>query len=48
VLVFSAQELDPEMHAQVSAAFVKSRTDVDSLVRTIRDCIPAASVSPIA
>lgn len=48
VLVFSAQELDPEMHAQVSAAFIKSRTDVDSLVRTIRDCIPAASVIPIA
>ena len=48
VLVFSAQELDPEMHAQVSAAFVKSRTDVDSLVRTIRDSFPAANVTRIA
>ncbi len=39
VLVFSAHELDEAVRTQVSATFVKSRTDEASLVRAIRACL---------
>ena len=42
VLVFSAQEVDEDVRIQVSAAFVKSRTDEASLVRAIRSSLEMA------
>jgi len=42
VLVFSAQEVDEDVRTQVSAAFVKSRTDEASLVRAIRSSLEMA------
>ena len=41
ILVFSAQEVSVQDYHQVSAAFVKSSFDVDSLARAIRDHIAA-------
>ncbi|MDP1862838.1 MAG: PAS domain S-box protein [Thiobacillus sp.] len=47
-LVFSAQEVDKNIRAQVSAAFVKSRTDEASLIRAIRASldVPLTDQSP--
>lgn len=42
VIIFSAQELDEEIRAQVTAAFVKSRTDEASLVRAVRASLEMA------
>lgn len=46
VLVFSAQEVDEDIRIQVSAAFVKSRTDEKSLVRAIRSSLEMAGPLP--
>lgn len=47
VLVFSAQEVDEDVRIQVSAAFVKSRTDEASLVRAIRSSLEMAATLPV-
>jgi len=47
VLVFSAQEVDEDIRTQVSAAFVKSRTDEKSLVRAIRSSLEMAGTLPV-
>ncbi|MBT9591486.1 MAG: PAS domain S-box protein [Thiobacillus sp.] len=47
VLVFSAQEVDEDIRIQVSAAFVKSRTDEKSLVRAIRSSLEMAGPFPV-
>ena len=47
VLVFSAQEVDEDIRIQVSAAFVKSRTDEKSLVRAIRSSLEMAGTLPV-
>lgn len=47
-LVFSAKEVNEDIRAQVSAAFVKSRTDEASLIRAIRASleVPVTDQSP--
>lgn len=41
ILVFSVQELNPRDSQRVAGAFVKSRTDIDSLAQVIRSKIAA-------
>ncbi len=47
VLVFSAQEVGEDVRTQVSAAFVKSRTDEASLVRAICSSLEMAGTLPV-
>lgn len=47
VHVFSAQEVDEDVRIQVSAAFVKSRTDEASLMRAIRSSLEMAGTLPV-